>query len=95
MPYPFFNTHFDNILPLVSRSSNGTLAFRLPYQHSVCISIVFYACYTLDPSLPPRLDHPNNIWCAEQDTKLHVAKFSLNSGLSVLGPNVFLSATFL
>jgi hypothetical protein len=57
-----FKTHFNIIMPPMSRLSYLSLSFWFSQQNSLCVPLITYECYMPCPCHPPWLDHSNYIW---------------------------------
>ena len=72
----FFKIHFHIILLLTPWVFQVALSFRIPHQNPVYASTLPYTRYMPRPSHSSRFDHPNDIWCWVQVTKLLPMQFS-------------------
>ena len=61
------------------RFSNLSIYFTLPHRKPVCIFLLPHSCYMLRPSLPPWVDHPNNISWEMQSMELLSMQFFSSS----------------
>ena len=94
-PSYFLKIHFNIIFPSTPKHVKGFLAFRTPYQNSVCTSPLNHICHM--PNLPHSSDLITSKTFGEENRSLNSSLCSfLNSSVpsSRLGPNFFLSILF-
>lgn len=73
--------------PFTSASSKWRLSFRFPYKNSVCISLLFCACYVPHPSHPAWFDYHSDICQRLKIMKPHIMRLSVISYYYVCTPH--------
>jgi hypothetical protein len=74
-PTLFVTIYFNTALPSTPRFSKWS-SFSITHETPLYISFLPHTCHMLRPSHPPRVHHPNEIWCAVQIMKYDIMQFS-------------------
>lgn len=87
----FFKTHFDVILPCMSRSLKWSLCVKYPHQNftRIFFSFAFASCRL--SSYHPSSDHMNNICQQTRVIKVYIVYFSLFSFSFLILRPIYLS----